>query len=734
MHWKLSLALGLVLGCCCGLEASIIRQDGKDILVNNLGTVFDRGSFRKLKKVDLAIPDWDGKHAGQEVMLKSLSLGFVSDNLGITHARYLTIRCEDGSHKSARVVKDEQNPFRDITDKEVPRLIYTFEHTAVKVGDVYTLLFYGEGEDEQVLDVRYAVAAGRKETEVFSDFSFRAKGKRYFPVYELRLGLETEPKEEADGDGDDDEAEARKAEEKKKAEAARKAEEERKKAKQQEPKQPKDHTVTLSLDTPKRIENREKDNDRSYSYYSISKDVTVKTTQWSYKGKVVCDASKKESTEVIVQALFLGRKIGSNGSDRVFAIEEVGRFQFGGDNPKTQKFTFVSPEVEETKTRRASRSYNGWGSQSSVSKSTREGLQYGGVVLRAIENGKLRKVISSPSNQTYVKLGKEMPLEQYGVATRAILAKNERELGDSLKKGEEEKVLARLPGTGESTIPGWMDDYYAALDLAKEEGKLLLVVFSGSDWCGWCKVLANKVLSTEKFQRAIKDRYVLVYIDSPNDKSLLSEKCRTQNPEVAQLLKTSGGVPDVNIVSADGVKLKGLGGARHTGGGVDEYLPFFESADRAVRLMLAYNENYKGADRYSPEGLKALHETLMRMDGETLIDLYRDEMERLIAKDGGYAKYYPCYTIVKPLRTKFIGINSELTQKAREAMRKDGAESGYSTEMKYRQQIMEAEGYEAQFTALLREVNAEHEKLSDAAARYDLQLLKNQILGTMRRR
>ena len=36
----------------------------------------------------------------------------------------------------------------------------------------------------------------------------------------------------------------------------------------------------------------------------------------------------------------------------------------------------------------------------------------------------------------------------------------------------------------DSVPKGWNEDYAAACETAKKEGKLILLAFSGSDWCG----------------------------------------------------------------------------------------------------------------------------------------------------------------------------------------------------------------------------------------------------------
>ncbi|MBR3957884.1 MAG: thioredoxin family protein, partial [Kiritimatiellae bacterium] len=59
-----------------------------------------------------------------------------------------------------------------------------------------------------------------------------------------------------------------------------------------------------------------------------------------------------------------------------------------------------------------------------------------------------------------------------------------------------------------STPEGWLDDYDAALKKAAVENKYVVVDFSGSDWCGWCKRLDKEVFSQKDFVSEAKKNYV----------------------------------------------------------------------------------------------------------------------------------------------------------------------------------------------------------------------------------
>ncbi len=79
---------------------------------------------------------------------------------------------------------------------------------------------------------------------------------------------------------------------------------------------------------------------------------------------------------------------------------------------------------------------------------------------------------------------------------------------------------------------GWTHDYEAAKKEAATGKKDLLLDFTGSDWCPPCIALSSKILSTEEFRTLTKDKFVLVELDFPKDKSKISEETAKQNGEL----------------------------------------------------------------------------------------------------------------------------------------------------------------------------------------------------------
>ncbi len=66
----------------------------------------------------------------------------------------------------------------------------------------------------------------------------------------------------------------------------------------------------------------------------------------------------------------------------------------------------------------------------------------------------------------------------------------------------------------------WLDSYEQAAKISKETNKPILANFTGSDWCGWCKVLDKQVFSTDEFKTWASENVVLLVLDFPKRKKL----------------------------------------------------------------------------------------------------------------------------------------------------------------------------------------------------------------------
>jgi protein disulfide-isomerase len=105
---------------------------------------------------------------------------------------------------------------------------------------------------------------------------------------------------------------------------------------------------------------------------------------------------------------------------------------------------------------------------------------------------------------------------------------------------------------------GWTDNYEKALAQAKTEKKLVLLDFTGSDWCGWCIKLDKEVFSKADFKAFAKDNLVPVTLDFPHGKKL-PKHTADQN---AKLKGEHGvhGFPTIVLLDADGKAINKWGG------------------------------------------------------------------------------------------------------------------------------------------------------------------------------
>lgn len=79
----------------------------------------------------------------------------------------------------------------------------------------------------------------------------------------------------------------------------------------------------------------------------------------------------------------------------------------------------------------------------------------------------------------------------------------------------------------------WTPDLPAALAQAGKEHRLVLVLFTGSDWCVWCHRLRDEILTKDHFLNYAKENLVLAVIDFPREKPLPQAQ-QEQNFALAQ--------------------------------------------------------------------------------------------------------------------------------------------------------------------------------------------------------
>ena len=118
----------------------------------------------------------------------------------------------------------------------------------------------------------------------------------------------------------------------------------------------------------------------------------------------------------------------------------------------------------------------------------------------------------------------------------------------------------------------WFENIDKARAEAKDTNKPMLLNFSGSDWCIWCKKLNNEVLSKTVFQKYARENLVLVNVDFPQFTSQ-NDTLKKQNQQLAQTFRVQG-FPTVVLLSSDG---KEIGRTGYQPSGPEKYVEHLKS-------------------------------------------------------------------------------------------------------------------------------------------------------------
>ncbi len=103
----------------------------------------------------------------------------------------------------------------------------------------------------------------------------------------------------------------------------------------------------------------------------------------------------------------------------------------------------------------------------------------------------------------------------------------------------------------------WETDLKKAQTEAKTSNKLMLLDFTGSDWCGWCIRLDREVFSKPEFKEYAAKNLVLVELDFPRMKSQ-ADSLKRQNEELASKYGIEG-FPTIIVLNGEGRKVGQLG-------------------------------------------------------------------------------------------------------------------------------------------------------------------------------
>lgn len=119
------------------------------------------------------------------------------------------------------------------------------------------------------------------------------------------------------------------------------------------------------------------------------------------------------------------------------------------------------------------------------------------------------------------------------------------------------KILSIIFFTFFFVDSNWLLDFEVAQNKAKESNKLILVNFSGSDWCGPCIRTHKEIFEKDAFTSYAKENLVLVRADFPRlKKNKLSPEQFKKNNDLALKYNAEGDFPLTLLIDANGKIVK----------------------------------------------------------------------------------------------------------------------------------------------------------------------------------
>lgn len=100
----------------------------------------------------------------------------------------------------------------------------------------------------------------------------------------------------------------------------------------------------------------------------------------------------------------------------------------------------------------------------------------------------------------------------------------------------------------------WQEDYDKAVKIAKKQNKPVLIFFTGSDWCGPCKMLTQDFFNSSEFVKLAEDKLVIYEADFPRNRDLTTESQRKKNYYLSTMYDVES-YPTIVVIDKNGNEL-----------------------------------------------------------------------------------------------------------------------------------------------------------------------------------
>ncbi len=106
----------------------------------------------------------------------------------------------------------------------------------------------------------------------------------------------------------------------------------------------------------------------------------------------------------------------------------------------------------------------------------------------------------------------------------------------------------------------FVHNFEEAKTKANTESKIVMMIFSGSDWCKPCIELHETIIKDQPFQHFGKDNLVLLELDFPyKKKNQLSKEQQAHNEQLADRYNPQGVFPLLLLVNENGKVMHKMG-------------------------------------------------------------------------------------------------------------------------------------------------------------------------------
>ena len=121
-------------------------------------------------------------------------------------------------------------------------------------------------------------------------------------------------------------------------------------------------------------------------------------------------------------------------------------------------------------------------------------------------------------------------------------------------------ILLALMISSISFAQNWETNWDKASAKASETNQNIILVFSGSDWCGPCIKLDREIWQSVEFQELSRNHFVMLRADFPRkSKNALTKEQQEYNNRLAEKYNKYGYFPYVVVLDSKGNVLGSLG-------------------------------------------------------------------------------------------------------------------------------------------------------------------------------